>query len=89
MDQSKAIGGECARRDKYWSELDDAGKIERMHGVVLSLRSQLDQSQQELHSLRQHQHAADGALMVPLQEFGYGSSIGSSNRIGGPQQAYF
>jgi hypothetical protein len=59
------MAGACAQREKYWHELSDAEKIDRMHGVVKGLLHTIDGQRRELGMLRRHQHSGSGELMIP------------------------
>lgn len=58
-----------AAREKYWKELTDAEKIERLHMVVKQLMNRADAAQivaDDAHRIAEdHQHAASGVVMVP------------------------
>lgn len=60
--------GDCnmARRDKYWAELTDAEKIERMHTQVKMLMRQVESMGGIVANLRDHRHGSDGGLLVPM-----------------------
>lgn len=53
-------------REKFWRELIDAEKIERMHKVVLDLQCRLQAREHELRMLLRHQHSPGGELTVPV-----------------------
>jgi len=49
-----------AGREKFWSELTDSEKIERMHGVIKSYQSELSRIQKVLGELAKHKHNDNG-----------------------------
>ncbi len=59
-------------RQKYWSELDDKEKIERMRIEIKHLGREIDSINGKLNTcyapLLDHQHGESGAIMVPLKE---------------------
>ncbi len=71
-------------REKYWAELDDAGKIERLHEVVKRLMRQHEQTAKTASDARiiaeAHQHASDGTALMPVDSFNrdrQGAELGS------------
>lgn len=66
MDQAKSL---CAR-DKNWDELSDSEKIERMRMEVKNLQSKCERLERAIVGLRQHQHGADGGILVPYNPHG-------------------
>lgn len=55
-------------REKNWDELTDSEKIERMRGIVKGFQSQMNRMEESLYSLRYHQHASNGEIVVPLHQ---------------------
>lgn len=68
---SGLLSGPC--REKYWSELDDAGKIARLHEVVKRLERQvasLTKTANDAHRIAEsHEHGATGVVMMPVDSF--------------------
>jgi len=59
------------KRMKYWRELDEAGKVERMREVIRSLQSSNQFLETQVSNLLKHSHL-DGLLVSPIQtSFGY------------------
>lgn len=60
-------------REKYWTELNDAGKIERLHEVVKRLMRQHEQTAKTASDAKviaeDHQHASDGTALMPVNAF--------------------
>ena len=63
------LGGSC--REKYWSELTDAEKIERLHQVVKQLMGDVKRTSRVADAARRtseaHQHATSGEVLVPAR----------------------
>lgn len=72
------LSGAC--REKYWKELNDAEKIERIHMVVKELINQLNRTAKvagDAHRIAEdHKHGPHGEPMMP---------IGAFNRTGGEE----
>lgn len=68
------IGVDTARmedRERYWSELSQCEKSDRMRGIVRSLLSRVDDMQRELEQLAQHQHdPSSGELLFRARRMG-------------------
>jgi hypothetical protein len=62
---SAEVLGKCCR-EKYWKELADEEKIERLHQVVRILKSTVDRLNEDNDLFRQHQHDCDDNLMIPF-----------------------
>ena len=56
-----------AVREKFWEEMDDAQRMAKMREEVRYLRRLVTNMESTINSLRRHQHAQDGALMIPLK----------------------
>ena len=54
-----------AGREKYWSELDDAGKIERLREYAQRVESFTERIGDLEYQLKNHKHL-DGELVVPM-----------------------
>lgn len=52
-------------REKWWSELNDGEKIERMREIIKSLRSNIHYLSRKMDELFEHAHL-DGKLIIPL-----------------------
>ena len=59
------------RREKYWSELDSDGRIERMRQEVKNLQRINDHQLNIIQKLLAHQHDDTGGLVVKLNEYGF------------------
>ena len=75
MDTSEFNKG--AGREKYWVELADGEKMERMHHVVRSLQAQLRELEGQINNLNVHNHAVDGHPSVPLMRGGGNYALGT------------
>jgi len=79
-------GANCAMREKYWHELTDPEKIERMHAVVKAMMHANEQLRAELSSMRDHQHGPGGDVLVPARMhppgYGQGRISGEVRREG-------
>lgn len=65
------IGGmDAPRREKYWRELTDAEKIERMRGMVLDLQRSLQMAHRMLAQFGRHQHSPVGEMLVEYDRYG-------------------
>lgn len=71
-------------RVKFWSELDDKEKVERMRGEVKRLEAVIQHQSEIIQRLLSHQHDANGKIVVILNEYGYlgGSNIPSDQSLG-------
>ena len=54
-------------REKYWAELSDSEKIERMRYVVKSIKKRTERLSTDTHKLKCHLHL-DGNLVVPFED---------------------
>ncbi len=68
---SGLLSGPC--REKYWEELDDAGKIQRLRQVVKDLQSQLARTTKTANDAecvsQDHEHGKDGKVLMPVGAF--------------------
>ena len=71
MDSEQAVKILC-EREKYWVELTDSEKIERMRGEVKNWQRKCDRLERALSGFIQHQHGPDGKVLVPF----YGEILG-------------
>jgi len=55
-----------ASREKYWDELDDSGKIERMRSIVKAQDRVIARMADYLDLLVEHQHH-EGKLVTPMK----------------------
>ena len=73
---SRVIGeqqcGGVAMREKYWDELTEAERVERLRGEVVLLLKAREELYSRLHKFEQHQHGPNGQL---LTAFGAGNEI--------------
>lgn len=60
------MGTSEAMRQKYWSELTDGEKIEKLRDHVASLARALVQADKVIADLLDHNHS-DGQLVVPME----------------------
>ena len=65
QDQCKAM------REKYWGELDDQGKIERLRQEVKHLKSQNRELMAGMEQLLKHTHDHSGKPVIPIEPHGY------------------
>ena len=71
--QDSQILGNKICRERYWDELNDSEKIERMRDEVKRLQNQVKRLSQLTDRLLQHNHSQSGALFVPIEaDCGYG-----------------
>lgn len=61
-------------RQKYWSELDDHGRIERMRQEIRHLKSQNKQIIESMRQLLIHVHNKDGKPLLPIEP-AFGSQL--------------
>ena len=65
------LSGPC--REKYWTELDDAGKIARLHEVVKDLQRQLIRVTKTANDAERvsqdHEHGGNGKVLMPVGAF--------------------
>lgn len=72
MNQEKPVQ---AMREKYWSELDEGEKAERMRQVIHGLQRTVRHLEDSVRTLLNHKHSAvDGSIVVPLapRHMGFG-----------------
>jgi hypothetical protein len=75
------------KRMKYWSELGDSEKIERMRETVHKLLARNDELEKKVRKLEEHSHQ-DGKIVVPLTNpFGM-SDISAGYRLKS-EEVYF
>ena len=55
-----------ARRQKQWEAMTADERIERLREVVRSKDMSISELQAQLNALQQHQHGAQGQIMVPV-----------------------
>ena len=56
-----------AMRKKFWDEMNDAQRMEKMREEVRYLRRLYTDLQRTVNKLKLHQHAQDGSIFVPLK----------------------
>ena len=78
---------EMCAREKYWSELDADGKVERMRRRVKSLQRQVEELQSIVRAMKEHSHTSQGIIVVPLHKRMQDES--SCSRPGMAEQDYF
>ena len=65
-----------ASREKYWEELDDSGKIERLREVIKQQSRSLENATKIVEKLRNHSHSESGRIMVfAFREYGEEESL--------------
>lgn len=70
----EAIQKNLPCREKYWDELTDTQKIERMRSIVKSMQYQLQTAVATIDKLTNHQHnMQNGEIVVPLKDNRYGA----------------
>ena len=75
MEEEKSL----LKRNKYWDELTDQEKIDRMRSEVKGMQSRLDSALKSVEALLRHDHN-NGQLIVPLND--------SRNYLDGSQRAF-
>ena len=58
------INGPC--REKYWDEMTDAQKIQKLREVVIWMGRDLQDARETIATMSRHQHAQDGTLLAPI-----------------------
>jgi len=53
-------------REKYWSELDDSGKIERLREYVQRVESLIERIGELEYKFQNHKHV-DGEIVLPIR----------------------
>lgn len=69
-----------ASRESYWEELDDHGKIERLHRVIKDQESLIRRMTEYLIRLIEHDHL-DGKLVQKMSHPGSESYSGFHHRV--------
>ena len=59
-------------RDKYWSEIDDTAKIERLRIELKRSQAVIRTLQKQMEDLLAHKHDSWGLIVKPLMSNGYG-----------------
>ena len=57
-------------REKYWSEIDEAEKCERMRYRVKQLERSLGSLRSQMSQVLKHQHGDFGILLIPIASCG-------------------
>ena len=66
-----STGEDCAAlREKYWGELSQEEKIERLASLLYSSIYRRDAVQSDLHRLCTHSHLPNGEIAVPMKNLG-------------------
>jgi len=71
----------AASREKYWDELDDSEKIERMRDEVKKLRRSLASTNRRLSSLMRHSHDTSGGIVVPIETYDAYDATGMGGNV--------
>jgi len=58
--------GERPKREKYWDELDDAGKIERLRQIIKGQENVISKMAAFLDQLISHEHL-NGRIVCPIE----------------------
>jgi hypothetical protein len=76
-----------AGREKYWDELDDKDKIERMRRIVKAQSREVQELQDTIRKLRNHLHyTGTGKIVVEMDAAGPRGFVGKTTYSG---QEYF
>ena len=65
-----------ASREKYWDELTDAERIQRLRDVVVNLSQENARMSRALVRLHVHRHGESGELLAPLYREDVNEPIG-------------
>ncbi len=57
-------------REKYWSEINDTEKIERLRKEIKYLKNRISDISSQSYKLEQHEHNALGKIVVPINSGG-------------------
>ena len=55
-----------ASRQKYWSELKEHERIDRLREVIKRYEQRLEIAEAFIHSMMEHKHGPDGSLVGPF-----------------------
>lgn len=77
---------EICGREKYWSELNDSEKIERMRNQVKSLQEEAKRLRELIFKLLVHKHL-DGEIVIPVDSGK--SGVDQVRRTWDPDKVYF
>ncbi len=61
----------CEGREKYWSELDDKEKIERLRQIVKQHQNELRRLSASVEVLMNHEHGKSGQILSPVRHGGW------------------
>ena len=84
-----AITETLARRQKYWSELDDKQKTERTREVVQHLQCDVRRLQRLVERMVRHQHGDGGKILIDILEGTAPEERISRRCIDKPDETYF
>lgn len=70
-------------REKYWGELDDQGKIERLRREVRHLKSQNRELMESMEKVLTHTHDCSGQPVTPFQPHSFHGFRGYIHGSGG------
>ena len=66
------LGGQIlASREKYWSEIDDKEKIERVRNLAKGQMKTIQRLEKELNRIKRHTHNEKGEAII-VETLGYG-----------------
>jgi hypothetical protein len=77
-----------AQREKYWSELEDAEKIERMREEVKKLERVAMSLSNKISKWQRHSHQ-DNKIVIPLEQDYPPGGITTSRKPLDPDKVYF
>ena len=70
-------------REKYWNEIDSAGKIERMREVVKRMENRVVNLEKTVNGLRSHNHIGNKVFYELESFYSFAESLGSPNKEDG------
>ena len=78
--------GQSAKREKYWSELKQEEKLERMRGIVKMLSSEIERFQRLIWKIEKHKHNKEGLpiieeTLLSSESQGFGVKTEKSNDV--------
>ncbi len=56
-------------RQKHWSEIDEAGKIERLREELKRCMRRMEEQQSDIRDLKRHQHGGTGETVLLSQKW--------------------
>ena len=90
---AKSLGESLPSREKYWSEIDDKEKINRMRLIVQGLLERAESQEAIIDRLRRHKHNKDEKVVTeePMEFGNHGLGMLSPHRTYGKNkdEVYF